>query len=214
MDAPKHISPSYKPATCCPHELHCIFGEHATAEEPCWGKVQVNCYEAEDGDVFVHVCRGHADLVQQRQVHKGANMTTQPPVPMPELLPVSCPWCGVSPEPYLHSCLRGDVWRIHHVCETQNRLIDIDVGGSKTGTREECVLSWNARAPSPSVPISEEMVEAALSATVPLYYEDDRHEARVGDFITPGIHKTNNERAIMRAALSAALSIQNKELKP
>jgi Lar family restriction alleviation protein len=53
--------------------------------------------------------------------------------------------------------------------------------------------------------VSDEMVERALSATVPLYYEDDKHEARTIDFLVPGIHKSNNAQAIMRAALVAAM---------
>lgn len=64
MDAPEHFSQSYTPATCCPSEAHCIHGEDSTAEAPCWGDVEVSCIETEDGDVFVHVCKGHRDRVE------------------------------------------------------------------------------------------------------------------------------------------------------
>ncbi len=53
--------------------------------------------------------------------------------------------------------------------------------------------------------VTEEMVERALAAAVPLYYEDGMHEAMAIEFLVPGIHKTNNAHAIMRAALIAAL---------
>ena len=62
-DAPKHSSPSYKPATCCPTKKDCVHGDDSTAEEPCWGPVDIECQKTEDGDVVVHVCEGHMHRV-------------------------------------------------------------------------------------------------------------------------------------------------------
>jgi len=123
--------------------------------------------------------------------------------PIPPLLK-SCPFCG---RPATSGENPDPISMAGFVCGCTDCMC---CGyNAAFGILEHTAISmWNARAPAATeVTVSEEMIARALFARVMIPAEGDGvTAAEVRDFLCPGIHTFNNERAIMRAALAAALS--------
>jgi len=119
-----------------------------------------------------------------------------------ELLP--CPLCGSPTHPVKLNTWLGEYgyWSAQAHCLDCHLTVD-----HSALTEDDAVAAllkhWNTR-PAQPVTVSEGMVDAALSAPVSLS-GDPSEVGEVLDFLVPGINKNNNARAIMHAALAAAI---------